>query len=172
MKTDFIDEFFCVSDEGIFDNQGIVPCWDTLLLIQSKLSEVFSEYTRESLTLAIKELEEERKEEQRRFRMAEDARRKTEIKIYRAGFVYLMRDTSLNYHKIGFSTKPAFREKTLQAEKPTIQLEHYWPGTWKAEQYLHTKFKDKHVRGEWFDLNHYDIAEIKAMFEQEVSHVS
>lgn len=167
-----IDRFFCISDEGIFDNQGIVPDWDTLLLIQSKIEEVFSEFNRESLTLAIEQIEEEQDQERKQRRIAAAARQKSEPKIYKAGFVYLMHDTALNYRKIGFSVKPSHREKTLQAEKPTIQLEHYWPGTWKTEQALHEKFKDKHVRGEWFDLKPSDIAEIKAMFEKEESNVS
>ena len=37
-------------------------------------------------------------------------------------FVYLMYDTSNGYYKIGISNKPYYREKTLQSEKPTIEL--------------------------------------------------
>lgn len=165
----FNKELLWVNEDGIFDQRGVIASWDTLLLVQSKIHEIFAEYDRESLTRAIDETYEtlRRESEARRLaeRLKEKALRESETKIAKGGFVYLMQDTSLGYHKIGFSTNPQFRERTLQAQKPTIQLEHYWKGTWRIEQSLHEKFMPKRIRGEWFDLSSEDIAEIMSFFQ-------
>jgi Meiotically Up-regulated Gene 113 (MUG113) protein len=81
-------------------------------------------------------------------------------------FVYLMVDTSNHFHKIGISNKPGYREKTLQSEKPTIELitAKEYPSRQIAESIekaLHQTFADKRIRGEWFELNDRDINEIK-----------
>jgi len=78
-------------------------------------------------------------------------------------FVYLMHDTSNNYHKIGISNSPKYREKTLQSEKPTIEMiaSKNFPNRKIAESIekaLHNTYSEKRLRGEWFDL---DIDEIK-----------
>lgn len=81
-------------------------------------------------------------------------------------FVYLMLDSVNNYHKIGISNNPEYREKTLQSEKPTIELishKHY-PTRKIAESIekaLHESYKDKRIRGEWFILSEEDINNIK-----------
>jgi hypothetical protein len=49
-------------------------------------------------------------------------------KAPRKGYVYLMIDKNTGYHKIGFSKNPKHREKTLQSEKPTIELLHKFEG--------------------------------------------
>ncbi len=80
-------------------------------------------------------------------------------------YVYLMKDTSTNYHKIGFSKTPEYRERTLQSEKPTIEMICYkkLPSRKIAESFekaLHHVFADKRVRGEWFNLDSNDVVEI------------
>jgi hypothetical protein len=70
----------------------------------------------------------------------------------KSGFVYLMLDTTNGFYKIGFSKKPKYREKTLQAEKPTIKLVAKARGTYGDESSLHVRFVDQRIRGEWFDL--------------------
>ena len=80
--------------------------------------------------------------------------------------VYLMVDNTNHFHKIGISNKPEYREKTLQSEKPTIELVcHKLFPTRKIsesiEKALHESFKDKRLRGEWFDLSEEDISNIK-----------
>ncbi len=80
-------------------------------------------------------------------------------------FVYLMIDTTNNYHKIGISNKPKYREKTLQSEKPTIEMLAFkeFPSRVIAksiEKALHETFRHKNIRGEWFDLDESDINEI------------
>ena len=80
--------------------------------------------------------------------------------------VYLMIDTTNNYHKIGISNKPNYREKTLQSEKPTIELviSKEFPNRKMAlvfEKVLHDTYSDKNIRGEWFDLSSSELEEIK-----------
>lgn len=81
----------------------------------------------------------------------------------RSGYVYLMVDHNTGYHKIGFSKDPKHREKTLQSEKPTIELLHKFEGTMQKEKELHTKYDPKRIRGEWFNLDKKDIKYIKSL---------
>ena len=80
-------------------------------------------------------------------------------------YVYLMQDTTNNYYKIGRSKTPQYREKTLQSEKPTIELLFFYEGSCEDEMELHERFKEKRIRGEWFDINEEDIQVIKDYFE-------
>jgi len=78
--------------------------------------------------------------------------------------VYVMIDKNTGLYKIGRSTSPACREKTLQSEKPTIEMLFYNSGFHFDEVALHRKFADKRVRGEWFKLDADDISEVKSYF--------
>jgi uncharacterized membrane protein YhaH (DUF805 family) len=85
-------------------------------------------------------------------------------------YLYLMADTTNNYHKIGISNQPLFRERTLQSEKPTIVLiaSKKYPSRQIAvsiEKALHETFRNKNIRGEWFNLNQTDINEIVKTLE-------
>ena len=80
-------------------------------------------------------------------------------------YVYLMRDTTNGYHKIGISNKPEFRERTLQSEKPSIELlaSKKYPTRKIAEAIesaLHTAYSQQRLRGEWFNLEDADVAAI------------
>lgn len=80
-------------------------------------------------------------------------------------YVYLMHDTSNDYYKIGISNKPYYRERTLQSEKPTIELiaSKRYPVRKIAESFeksLHSVYDDKRLRGEWFELDEYDVNNI------------
>lgn len=77
-------------------------------------------------------------------------------------YVYLMKDVSNNYYKIGISKTPEYRERTLQSEKPTIEMicNKKLPARKIAEAFekaLHTAFADKRIRGEWFSLDENDV---------------
>ncbi|MBW6482957.1 MAG: GIY-YIG nuclease family protein [Vicingaceae bacterium] len=81
-------------------------------------------------------------------------------------YVYLMIDTVNNFHKIGISNSPEWREKTLQSEKPSIELIASKKFVSRniassIEKALHSTFADKRLRGEWFQLEPRDIEEIK-----------
>lgn len=79
--------------------------------------------------------------------------------------VYLMVDTTNNFHKIGVSNNPTYRERTLQSEKPTIDVlcSKEFPSRLIAnsiESALHNAYAEKRIRGEWFELSGKDILEI------------
>ena len=85
-------------------------------------------------------------------------------------YVYLMIDTTNNFHKIGISNNPRYREHTLQSDKPTIELlcAKEYPSRIIAESIeaaLHKAFASKRIRGEWFNLDSTDIEEIKKTLE-------
>jgi hypothetical protein len=76
-----------------------------------------------------------------------------------------MIDTTNNAYKIGISNKPKYREKTLQSEKPTIELICHkdFPVRKIAEgieKGLHKAYADKKIRGEWFRLSEEDVKHI------------
>ena len=80
-------------------------------------------------------------------------------------YVYLMLDNSNGYHKIGISNTPEYREKTLQSEKPSIEMLacKKYPIRKIAEAIesaLHTAYGQQRIRGEWFNLNDEDVAAI------------
>ena len=76
-----------------------------------------------------------------------------------------MKDTTNGYYKIGISNKPEYREKTLQSEKPTIELLtcKKYPTRKIAEAIesaLHSAYSQQRIRGEWFNLDDVDVATI------------
>ena len=79
--------------------------------------------------------------------------------------VYLMKDESNGYYKIGISNKPEYRERTLQSEKPTIVLlcAKEYPTRIIAEAIeaaLHKAYGEKRLRGEWFALDEKDVLNV------------
>jgi len=78
--------------------------------------------------------------------------------------VYVMIDKNTGYYKIGRSVDPKRRERTLQSEKPTIEMLFNHDARVKDEKELHNMFSDKRVRGEWFDLNGSDLNKIRKFF--------
>ena len=80
-------------------------------------------------------------------------------------FVYLMQDTTNSYYKIGISNNPDYRERTLQSEKPSIEMItcKQFPNRKIAlsiESALHSAYKEQRIRGEWFNLTDSDVAAI------------
>lgn len=80
-------------------------------------------------------------------------------------YVYLMVDISNGFHKIGISSHPEYRERTLQSEKPTIEkiCAKQYPSRVIAQSIegaLHTAFASKRIRGEWFNLTDEDVSQI------------
>lgn len=80
-------------------------------------------------------------------------------------YVYLMFDEANGFYKIGISNKPEYREHTLQSEKPTIVLvkAKQFPVRPLAEAFeaaLHKTYDVKRIRGEWFNLEAKDVADI------------
>jgi hypothetical protein len=86
------------------------------------------------------------------------------LKKDKATNVYLMIDKNTGLYKVGRSINPSTRERTLQSEKPTIEIIYYHPAINSDEKHFHCKFKDKRVRGEWFSLDYSDIEYVKQYF--------
>lgn len=80
-------------------------------------------------------------------------------------FVYVMRDLSNNSFKIGISNNPNYREKTLQSEKPTIEMVHKKEYKKRSialvvEKVLHEYFENNRIRGEWFELSKENVSDL------------
>ncbi len=78
---------------------------------------------------------------------------------------YLMVDKATGYYKIGRSNNPYYREKTLQSEKPTIELICFTSSD--IEGLLHRRYASNRVRGEWFALSPSDVSAIITLFAQQ-----
>ncbi len=75
--------------------------------------------------------------------------------------LYVMLDRNTGLYKIGRSKNPMSRERTLQSEKPVIDMVFNFSATNKDEKKLHNLFLEKRVRGEWFSLSNEDLEFIK-----------
>lgn len=85
-------------------------------------------------------------------------------------YVYLMKDYTNGFYKIGISNNPEYREKTLQSEKPSIDLiaSKEFPLRLIAESFekaLHKTFENKRLRGEWFNLDEIEANYLKKSLE-------
>jgi len=65
--------------------------------------------------------------------------------------VYLMKHSN-GLTKIGCSSNPKARERTLQAEDPRLEMICCFKAHNHVEKRLHSIFQDLRVRGEWFRL--------------------
>lgn len=95
---------------------------------------------------------------------------KDRISITEVCHLYLMKDMANGYYKIGISNNPEYREKTLQSEKPTIELITSKGFSSRKiasafESSLHKSFENKRLRGEWFQLTEREIDEIKEILK-------
>lgn len=77
---------------------------------------------------------------------------------------YIMIDHNTGYYKIGKSKKPRFLEKTLQSEKPTIEM--LFVINKNIEKELHRRYSDKRVRGEWFRLEDKDVEYLRKKYSE------
>lgn len=88
---------------------------------------------------------------------------KTVKKQPKPTYIYLMINRRNNLYKIGRSDNPKIREKTLQSEEPEIEMLHFFPGSSIKEASLHSRYADKRVRGEWFQLEPHEVLFITSM---------
>lgn len=82
----------------------------------------------------------------------------------KSGFVYLLKGDDC--YKIGKSKEPKTRTERLAVKLPfEVELVHTVESNRhsKLEKFLHNKFSDKKVNGEWFDLDKKDVEYIKNM---------
>src|SRR5258707_622815 len=69
------------------------------------------------------------------------------------GYVYVMQLVGFNSVKIGWSTAPLARLKTMQTGAPDrIRVLAWLPGLPKLERLLHKAFAAQRHNGEWFKI--------------------
>lgn len=71
-------------------------------------------------------------------------------------YTYLVKNKRNGLYKIGYSSNPANREKTLQSEEPENEM--IWKTPVNCERELHKKFEKYRKRGEWFELTKVQVA--------------
>ena len=88
------------------------------------------------------------------------------------GYVYFTQGESGGAVKIGYTTNPESRLKTLQTSYPDIlKILCLIPGDEKTEKEYHEKFKDIRLNGEWFKPTEEilkEIEELKIKYPQQV----
>jgi len=85
-------------------------------------------------------------------------------KIIKKHYIYFIRESDRERVKIGLSENPKKRIKALQTSSPTkLDLLKVIEGDETKEYYLHNKFKDYHIKGEWFLLSHELLNYIKTL---------
>lgn len=107
------------------------------------------------------EKENERLENMKVFSLCQSSNIKKDIQAKKRRSIkekvcYLIKDHNIKYpdgssaYKIGKSSNPLNREKTLQGEKPTLELIKQFKENWESE--LHDKYESQNIRGEWYRL--------------------
>lgn len=86
-----------------------------------------------------------------------------------SGYLYVLRAVLPdNYYKIGLSKTPVTRIKSLGVNLPfPIEPLHVFPTNdmYGCERYLHNRFTEKRVNGEWFQLEQGDLDYLLALSE-------
>jgi len=90
------------------------------------------------------------------------------VYLIRANLWFIQKQKIFIY-KIGMSTNVTERIKTLQSILPFSKITLIWHKKFnnycKVENYLHKKFNDKKIAGEWFNLLEEDIIFIKNKYK-------
>lgn len=89
----------------------------------------------------------------------------------KSGYVYLL-PSPVGLYKIGLTTDPAKRRKTFDNIMPfDVQFIAIikTSDSKSLERQLHTRFKDKRVKCEWFRLDEADVAYIVGLVEKELA---
>lgn len=97
------------------------------------------------------------------------------VKKFGPGFVYLMHAGGTKLYKIGQSADQNRRLLKLNYDYPMgISLIHVIPVTnmKESESYLHRVFRDKRVKGEWFELNEFEISTINLLYDDSITELS
>jgi len=76
-------------------------------------------------------------------------------------YVYLMHDINGNSYKFGQTYDLIYREKTLRAKEPKIELIKFCQTNVITESDLKEKYISKRGRGEWFNLSDDEVNEVK-----------
>lgn len=86
-------------------------------------------------------------------------------KVPKEGFVYLMKDHTRGFTKIGFTKDVAGRYNQLRTANAGIELIYSFPGTTDTEYKIHQQFIDRWVDGEWFILTDLQVKSIISKYQ-------
>lgn len=86
--------------------------------------------------------------------------------------IYLMRSGCGKFYKIGHSKQPEARERTLQAEQPSLKMVGNWEGYVDTERRLHDKFSALWVRGEWYRLSERTVEYFGEIVDEQNKEIS
>ena len=96
-----------------------------------------------------------------------------DIKKNDPGFVYLMHAKGTRFFKIGRSFDPTQREYQLNNTKSPVEIELLSQistiNAFKAEYILHEYFSNKRTRGEWFELDPFELHTIMSLDENKMN---
>ena len=84
----------------------------------------------------------------------------------KSGIVYLLKIKNKSQYKIGVTTKLQKRVDDLSTQMPfELQVEHKIKSDniYSLEEKLHQKFKNKQIKGEWFELDKKEVNYIKSL---------
>jgi len=87
------------------------------------------------------------------------------------GYIYLISDPRTHLIKLGFSKSPRRRlnqlnsEPTLLPQPLSFRLIYAFEGTLQEEKRLHNIYRQRRVRGEWFNLCQWRYMDIMVAFE-------
>jgi len=161
-----LNVFFCRDQHGkvhVFFNDKKADM-DTVHECLTSLSKFVLETSNEDIQKYNEWLDNQRKKEELSC-MRESKKQKLKEKV--SGYIYVIESTGL--YKIGRTLNIQSRMKTYVTENPhptkliiDAQVNDYE----SVEKTLHKTFKNKRVRGEWFNLNKKDLIEIKEICKQ------
>lgn len=105
--------------------------------------------------------------------MAENPSNYSEIRANtKSGYVYVIRHGDSDYYKIGHTTsRPMSRLRDMQVGSPielVLYEVFYVKDVVEAEQKAHKLVNCKRVRGEWFELNQWEIDQLMLLLEDGV----
>ena len=85
-------------------------------------------------------------------RVLQELLKPKEVEVCQKTYLYIMKNKHDGRYKIGVSSKPRHRERTLQSQQPDIELVAKFKGLSHHEKLWHEYFIKEHCRGEWFTL--------------------
>ena len=148
------------NEEGLAIDNGVNNCCvdrnDTTGITKGISYDVFRNFVDDFLTAIEDNVTED---------LVEEVEAPSTSNVSETCYVYLMKDMANNFHKIGISNHPRYREHTLQSDKPTIELlcAKEYPNRTIAlaiEAALHKAYSSKRLRGEWFNLDESDVKDV------------
>jgi len=101
--------------------------------------------------------------EYKKYLIKKESNNKKENKKENKKVCYIIKNKRNGLYKIGYSSTPIRREKTLQSQEPELEAIKIFKKNW--ETILHDKYERQRVRGEWFDLSNIQVKYICTNYE-------